>query len=69
MIRLSIFIIGFLMLLVGGAANYPQIPLPFDSSEITFTLGMVVLSLDIVLVVAGVFLIIVAWVFHKLAQP
>ncbi|MCZ6765693.1 MAG: hypothetical protein O7D32_02045 [bacterium] len=69
MIRSGIFIIGLLMLLVGGAANYPQIPLPFDSTEITFTLGTVVLSLNIVLVVGGVFLIIVAWVFHKLAQP
>lgn len=69
MIRSSIFIIGFLMLLAGGAANYPQIQLPFDLTEITLTLGSVLLSLDIVLVVAGVFFIIVAWVFHKLAQP
>ena len=69
MIRRSIFIIGFLMLVSGGVPRYPQIPFPFNAAEITFTLGTVLLSLDLVLMVAGVFLIIVAWVFHKLAQP
>ena len=69
MIRRSIFIIGLLLLLAGGAPRYPQIRLPINTAEITFTLGTVYLSLDIVLMVVGVFMMIVGWVFHKLAQP
>jgi hypothetical protein len=66
MIRLAIFLFGFGMLLVGAASNYPSIPLPFDCRAITFSLGFVTLSLDVVLIVAGVFFVLVAWVFHRL---
>ena len=66
MIRLGIFILGFGMLLVGAASHVERIQLPIDCRSITCSLGLVTLTLDVVLMVAGVFLIIMAWVFHRL---
>ncbi len=66
MIRLGIFFLGLGMLLVGAASNYPRISLPFDCKSITMSLGFVTLSLDVALIIAGVFWIVVAWVFHRL---
>ena len=65
-IRLIIFLVGFGTFLVGAACNYPKITLPFDCRSITFSLGTTTFTLDVVLMVVGVFLVIVAWVFHRL---
>jgi hypothetical protein len=66
MIRLAIFLFGLGMFLVGAASNFERIPMPFDCRSITLSIGFVTLSLDVVLMVAGVFFILVAWVFHRL---
>ena len=66
MIRLVIFLFGFGMFLAGAASHLKNNPLPFDSKSVTFTLGLVTLSLDLVLIVAGVFLILIAWTFTRL---
>lgn len=66
MIRLVIFLLGLGMLLVGAASNTERVPLPVDCKSITCSLGFVTLSLDVALMIAGVFLILVAWVFHRI---
>ena len=66
MIRLTIFLLGLGMLLAGAASNFDRIPLPMDLKTITWSLGFVAFTLDVVLIVAGVFFIVVAWVFHRL---
>lgn len=66
MIRVGIFVIGFGMLLLGAASHFERVPKPIDCRSIACTLGYVTLTLDVVLMVAGVFLILVAWVFHRL---
>ncbi|MCK4773689.1 MAG: hypothetical protein KAT30_02845 [Candidatus Krumholzibacteria bacterium] len=68
MIRLSIFILGLLMFLAGAASNFERIHLPIDLTSMECKISMVTLTLDVVLMVAGVFLILMAWVFHRLAQ-
>ncbi len=66
MIRLVIFLVGFGMFLVGAASNYPKIPMPFDCKSITYSFGATAFTLDMVLMIAGVFLVIVALVFNRL---
>lgn len=66
MIRLVIFILGFGMFLVGAASHYEKVALPFDCRSIACTIGFATFSLDVVLIVAGVFLVLIAWVFHRL---
>ena len=68
MIRLSIFILGLLMFLAGAASNYERTPMPIDLSSIECKISMVTMTLDVVLMVAGVLLMLLAWVFHRLAQ-
>jgi predicted membrane-bound mannosyltransferase len=68
MIRLIIFLIGLVALLVGAASHGQWIPLPFDCRSIVCSIGSAGFSLDIVLMIAGVFLILIAWLFHRLAQ-
>ncbi len=66
MIRLWIFLLGLGMFLVGAGSNFPSIPMPIDAKSITWSLGYVTFSLDVMLMIAGVFFILVAWVFHRL---
>ena len=66
MIRLWIFLFGMGMFLFGAGSNFPSIPMPIDCKSITWSLGYVTFSLDVMLMVAGVFFILVAWVFHRL---
>ena len=66
MIRLLIFLLGFAMFLVGAASNFAWNPLPFDCRSIECSIGTATFTLDVVLMVAGVFLVLVAWVMHKL---
>jgi hypothetical protein len=56
------------MFLVGAASNFERIPLPFDCRSVVCSLGFASFTLDVVLMVAGVFLIVMAWVFTRLAQ-
>jgi hypothetical protein len=66
-IRFLIFLVGFGLLLVGAASNYPKIPLPFDLKSIVLSpFGATTFTLDVVLMVVGVFLVIIAGVFHRL---
>ncbi|MDH3215159.1 MAG: hypothetical protein OEN01_02575 [Candidatus Krumholzibacteria bacterium] len=66
MIRLVIFLLGLGMFLAGAASHFQHIRMPIDLRSITWSLGSVALTLDVVLMVAGVFFILVAWVFHRL---
>ncbi len=68
MIRLTIFLFGFVLLLLGAASNFKRIPMPVDLTTIEASLGFVSLTLDVLLIVVGVFLVLIAWVFHKLDQ-
>jgi hypothetical protein len=56
------------MFLLGAASNIKSIPLPIDCTAIECSVGLAVFTLDVVLMVAGVFLMLVALVFHRLAQ-
>jgi hypothetical protein len=67
-IRLIIFILGFGLFLFGAASNFPSIPLPIDCKSIECSVGLVVFTLDVILMVAGVFLMLIAWIFHRLQQ-
>lgn len=66
MIRLGIFLLGVGMVFIGVANNSQRIPTFIDCKSITCSLGFVTVSLDVILMVVGVFFILVAWVFHKL---
>lgn len=66
--RVMMFFIGFGMLLVGAASNFPSIPLPFDCRSIVCKISFTSFSLDVVLMVVGIFLILISWVMKKLAQ-
>jgi len=66
MIRVGIFIVGLGMLLMGALSHVERIPIPIDCRSIACSIGFVTLTLDVVLMVAGVFVIFVAWVFHRL---
>jgi hypothetical protein len=66
MIRLAIFLSGLLMLLAGANATYHYVDVPWDLRSIVWSIGLVTFSLDVVLVIAGVFLIVIAIVFHRL---
>jgi maltodextrin utilization protein YvdJ len=65
-IRLSIFVVGLGLLLVGAANRYAWFAMPIDPRSITLSLGFVSITLDVIMMVAGVFFILIAWVFHKL---
>jgi hypothetical protein len=65
-IRFAIFVLGFGMFLVGATSNLERVPMPIDCTSITWSIGFVTFTLDVVLMVAGVFFILVAWVFHRL---
>jgi hypothetical protein len=56
------------MFVAGAASNFERIPMPVDLTSIECNISMVMLTLDVVLMVAGVFLMLMAWVFHRLAQ-
>jgi hypothetical protein len=68
MIRLVIFLIGLLALLAGAASNYRWYELPIDCRSIQCKIGSAVFSLDVLLMIVGIFLILIAWIFHRLAQ-
>lgn len=63
-----IFFVGFAMFLVGAASNFKSIPLPFDCKSIACTISTTTLSLDVVLITVGVFLILIAWLIKRLGQ-
>jgi hypothetical protein len=65
-IRLFIFLIGLGLLLVGAASNYEFIPMPIDLRSIDVSIAGAGLTLDVLLMIVGVFLILIAWIFHKL---
>jgi hypothetical protein len=66
--RLAVFLIGLGMLLVGTASNYESIPMPIDLRSIDVSVGTAGFTLDVVLTVAGVFLMLIAWIVHKLSH-
>lgn len=66
MIRLVFFLVGFLMFLAGAASHFEFIHLPFDFRTVVCSIGFAAFTLDVVLMVAGVFLVLIAWVFHRL---
>ena len=68
MIRLWIFIFGAVLFLLGAATNFQWFQLPFDLRSIVISVGFVSFTLDVVLLVAGVFFIFVAWLFTRLAH-
>ncbi len=68
MIRLIIFLIGLVLFLLGAASNFEGIPTPIDCKSIECSIGFAVFTLDVVLMVAGVFMMLIAWIFHRLAQ-
>jgi hypothetical protein len=69
-IRLSIFLAGFALFLVGAASHFENInlpfDLPFDLQKIVCSIGFTTFGLDVVAMVAGIFLILIALVFHRL---
>jgi hypothetical protein len=67
-IRLIIFLLGFGALLLGAESHFQFLDLPFDCRSVICKLGLAVVSLDVLLLVVGVFLILIAWVFTRLAQ-
>ena len=68
LVRLFIFVVGLATFLFGVASNFPKIPMPIDTRAITLTISTTVFTLDVVLMVVGVFLIGIAWFFGRLAQ-
>ena len=68
MIRLTIFLLGLGAFLFGAASNYPSISMPIDCRSIVLSIGPSGLSLDVILMIIGVFLILIALIFHKLSQ-
>jgi len=66
-IRFLIFLVGLGTFFVGAASNYPKIPLPWDVQSIVLSpFGSTTFGLDMVLMVVGIFLVIIAWVFHRI---
>jgi hypothetical protein len=68
LIRRFIFAVGLLLFLAGAATDFEQIPMPVDLRGITVSVGPAAFSLDVVFMVAGVFMILIAWVFTRLKQ-
>lgn len=72
MIRLAFFLVGLAAFLCGAQCNLvavrDRITLPFDPCMIEVGFSMARMTLDVVLMVAGVFLIMIAWIFKKLNQ-
>lgn len=66
--RIFFFVIGFVTFLVGAISNFSWNPLPFDCRTILCPVGPTVFSLDVVLMVAGVFIMLIAWVLGKLVS-
>ena len=56
------------MIVIGLLSRFSIVMMPIDLKEIPISFLAVSYSLDVVLLVAGLFLILVSWVFHKLAQ-
>lgn len=59
---------GLAMFLVGAASNFQFIPMPVDLSSIPCAVGPAAFSMDVVLMVLGIFIMLVSWAFNKLAQ-
>ena len=68
MIRLTIFLLGLGAFLFGAASNYPKISMPIDCRSIVWSIGPSGLTLDVILMIIGVFLMLIAFIFHKLSQ-
>lgn len=68
MIRLTIFVLGIAMLYVGAASNVEFIPEVYDCKSIELGISLSVMTLDVLLIVLGSIFIVIAWVFHRLAQ-
>ncbi|HUV35717.1 MAG TPA: hypothetical protein VMX58_02130 [Patescibacteria group bacterium] len=68
MIRMLIFLIGLVMILLGVSSRFSIVPLPVDLKTIHVSFVAASYTLDVVLMVAGIFLVLVSYVFHKLAQ-
>lgn len=66
--RLIIFVLGLGMFLLGAASNFESISLPIDCKSIDCSIGHAVFTLDVVLMVVGVFFMVIAFVFHRLQQ-
>ncbi len=56
------------MFLLGLSSRFSIVSLPIDLKSIQVTFVAASYTLDAVLMVAGLFLIFLSWVFHKLAQ-
>ena len=68
MIRLIVFLLRLVMIVLGLLSRFSIVAMPVDIKTIPITFIAVSYTLDVVLMVAGIFLILVAWVLHKLAQ-
>jgi len=68
MIRLGFFVTGAVLFLASAASNFERIPMPVDFKSIVWTVGPTALSLDVIMMVVGVFLMLIGFIFHRLAQ-
>jgi hypothetical protein len=70
MIRLFIFLLGLVLFLAGAATNFERIyvRMPVDLKSVAVGIGPTVFSLDVLCMVVGVFLVLIAWVFTRLSQ-
>jgi len=65
-IRFVLLLMGLAMVYLGVGSHYPRMPVPFESRAISWSLGFTDMSLDVILVVVGLFLVLIAWVFNRL---
>ena len=68
MLRPLIFLPGFAMIVVGAASNIEIIPEIMDCRSITCNIGNALFSLDVIFIMGGVALAIIAWLMGKLGR-
>jgi hypothetical protein len=66
--RIFLFLVGLVMFLVGAVSNFSWNPLPFNCRAVPCSVGPAVFTLDVVMMVVGVFIMIMVWVLGKLVS-
>ena len=66
--RIFAFLVGLAMFLAGVASYFELLPLPIELKTTTVGISMTGLSLDVVLIVVGVLVMMITWVFGRLSQ-
>jgi hypothetical protein len=54
------------MLVIAALSNYSSVKLPIDCKSIECGIGTAIFTLDVIFAVVGVFLILIAFIFHRL---